>query len=1334
MFYNERYPLVLIRFVLLKFLLLLFLALLSVMVSAQQPLFTNQQRFSVEDGLPQSFISGITQDKDGFIWLGTLDGLSRYDGRKFKNFHYRTGANTGLSSNAIAYMFPQADNRVSLLYEGYNNDEFDMQTFKVTRNNIPDLLRKVSGIIWKVISTSNTYNGKDWVFVKKDYKGIGWYNIATKKIHYANQANGLLQKDSIAALLQTPQGKIYLVSESGVQVSDTAKKTFRFIPFYTGIRTRGLLNEPLEYYGGSWVTELPGNRLAVTDYNRIVLLNLQNKTVQSYNLSDPLRPGLKEIPRLSQTDKDHQLYFEHAGRIFRMQKDGGLKLLWQNTIAPGLNITACFIDRSDALWVSVNAQGLLKVDLHAMPFHSYRYQTNFFVDAMQQAGLPVSSFPPHWLSEKEVYFFRYAYDSKGNLFCCYNPSRQSGLFEWSNNRFRELPRLKGEKPVFTGIAIDPNDGIWAFDMENVGWYFWKTPQAAPEFLPLDAQSITGINLADARFFGANLWLSTYSQGLLKYQGTKMLQQFAGNLANGIMTAELTEICPDPYDKNKFWIGSRGGGLISWDIVKGLQRIFTTEDGLPNNTVYCIVADKMGNLWCSTNKGIFRFNPLTHQVFGFEKSDGLPGNEFNRAHKLLFPDGRIAFGGLDGYTIFNPADFDLKKKIQAVPIQITAIQINGELQDFTNENSIIKEPLSQLSELDLPYNKNYLRFEFAALQFNQPQKIRYRYQLIGTDDKWIESGTNNVAMYSALRPGNYTLLINATDNNGLWSTSVKELKITIHQPFWATWWAYLAYILAVLAAIRWYIAFKDNRNKIRQRLTFEHNDALRLREMDEVKNRFFSNVTHEFRTPLTMIITPLEKLIRDSSFSPRVADTLKTIQKNSNQLLRLINEFLDFSKLNDGQLKVRLSTGDLNLFVRDRIESFQATAKEKNISLSFGVKGIEGLYLFDEDKWEKVVTNLLSNALKFTPTNGLVKVELISTASQTVCFQVTDNGPGIPAGEQKKVFDRFYQVDRSPVRTLQGTGIGLALVKELTELMNGTITLESEPGIKTSFRIDIPLQKVAGTANPRVVKIPPSKENVIKDALDTDPLLLIAEDNEELRSFLVKSMNTNYRLLEAANGLEAWEMILEELPDIVISDVMMPGRDGFDLCHLCKTDIRTAHIGFILLTSKATHSAKVQGLETGCDDFITKPFHLDELELRIANLLQTQQKVRADLKRHLLAGQPTPALPKVDNPFLKQLFEEMENKLDDPELGIDYLCKTMAMSRSTLNRKIKSLLNISTNDLIRQYRLQRATTYLSTGLNIATACYKVGFSSPSYFSQCFKEQYGITPTDYVSSRN
>ncbi len=365
---------------------------------------------------------------------------------------------------------------------------------------------------------------------------------------------------------------------------------------------------------------------------------------------------------------------------------------------------------------------------------------------------------------------------------------------------------------------------------------------------------------------------------------------------------------------------------------------------------------------------------------------------------------------------------------------------------------------------------------------------------------------------------------------------------------------------------------------------------------------------------------------------------------------------------------------------------------------------------------------------------MVSVSLFASADRTINLQVKDDGPGIPENQQQKIFERFYQVDDSTIRTYGGTGIGLSLVKELTGLMQGTVELESKHGGPTSFVVNIPMKKaVAVEVAQPITAIQPGNQDAPARGEDT-PLLLVVEDNYELRSFLVGNMGKHYRVLEAADGLQAWELILEELPDVVISDVMMPGKDGFDLCHICKSDNRTAHIGFILLTSKAAHNARLKGLEIGADDYITKPFNLQELELRTANLLQLQQKQRIWLQANIIVSNPLDQLPVITDPFLLQLYQEMDAKLDDPQLGVDYLCKTMAMSRSTLNRKLKSLLDISTNDLIRQYRLQKASSLISSGLDISTAAYQVGFSSPSYFSQCFKEQYGITPSDYVSRQN
>ena len=388
-------------------------------------------------------------------------------------------------------------------------------------------------------------------------------------------------------------------------------------------------------------------------------------------------------------------------------------------------------------------------------------------------------------------------------------------------------------------------------------------------------------------------------------------------------------------------------------------------------------------------------------------------------------------------------------------------------------------------------------------------------------------------------------------------------------------------------------------------------------------------------------------------------------------------------------------------------------------------------MFDEEKWGKIISNLLSNALKFTPVNGTVSASLFSSGNDLICLQVKDNGPGIPADQQEKIFNRFYQVDDSAIRTYGGTGIGLSLVKELTELMQGTVELDSTTGGETCFLVSIPMKKALGKETVAVAETEITERQAPGLTQEDLPLLLVGEDNDELRSFLVETMRDQYRVIEAADGLNAWEIILQELPDIVISDVMMPGQDGFDLCRICKADTRTAHIGFILLTSKAAHDARLQGLGTGADDYITKPFNLQELELRTANLVQMQHKLRVWLQAQLMNDVPPGQLPSMTDPFLLQLYQEMDAKLDDAELGVDYLSRTMAMSRSTLNRKLKSLLDISTNDLIRQYRLQKAAGLISSGLDISTVAYQVGFSSPSYFSQCFKEKYGITPSEHIS---
>ena len=1299
--------------------------------SAQSLLLTNEQHYGVEEGLPQSFISGITQDEDGFIWLATLDGLCRFDGRNFKTIKFHPNDPRSLAANAISCLGVPVNNILPIFYSIMQADAYDMRTFKVTRNKQVQNNRNLSNARWdwfgRVSPTS------DLLFTTINDNGVGWIAHKNGKVAYANRANGLLQQDTVHAMIQALDGSLYLVSANGVQVSDSNRKHFKMYRFDTKVKKRPNWFSQLQEVGSYCIALLSPTNLLLLDGNRLIFLDIINNTSRILNI--PQQYNKSTVPsELMYIDGKGRPYFTNTGRIFRLEDDGQLKMLWENTRRPDLRINEMFIDRTDVLWVSVDAQGLLKVDLHAPAFKSFAYKNNFITDVLQQAFGSAVDLPKAWNNDEATYYFRQVRDTRGNLYAAGSLNGISQVFSINAKGVQALPG-PARNWGHTALVNLPGDILAAYDQNEYAWYRWKDPALPPAKHDDDAESMKGVEVADAAFIGGYTWVSTYQHGLLQYDGRKIINRFQGTLAAGSMPKALTEICPDPIFPGKFWIGSRGGGLILWDVKKGLQRVYTVEDGLPNNTIYCILPDRFGTIWCSTNKGIFRLNQRTKQIVGYQKTDGLPGNEFNRAHKFAFADGRLCFGGLDGYTIFDPADFVFNTMQQDVPVMLTGFQINNRSQNIDVAGSIVQEPLSTLSSVQLNHNENYLRFEFAAMHFNQPLKTKYRYRLEGVDKEWIENGNNNTASYAALPPGTYTLHINASTTNGEWSNFERTLHIRINSPMWATWWAYMIYAFLLFFIARQYFIFRVKRFRTIQSLAFEKKEAVRLREMDEQKDRYFSNITHEFRTPLTLILSPLEKLLQDTTLSAPVIHTLETAQGNAHQLLRLINEFLDFSKVINGQVKLKSSIGELHLFVAACVQTFAGAAAAKQIELHFINHGIAGMYSFDEEKLEKILINLLSNAMKFTPAYGQVTVSLTTLPGDIMELVVTDNGLGIGADEQQKIFERFYQVDDTSIRSHGGTGIGLALVKELITTMNGQVIVQSQIGGPTSFIIQIPVEKMASDYLRPILPVTEAEPVPFHlNGGDTVPIILVVEDNAELRGFLVESMGLAYKCLQAADGAAAWKIILHELPDIVISDVMMPEMDGFDLCHRCKTDNRTAHIGFIMLTSKAAHEGKLKGLKTGADDYITKPFNTQELDLRTANLLQLQQSVRVQLQAMVLPSAPVEIVAPVTNPFLQQLYAEIDVKINDANLGVDYLSKTMNMSRSTLNRKLQALLGTSPNELIRQYRLQKATGYLAAGVDVSTAAYKTGFNSPSYFTQCFKEHYQITPTEWMASRN
>lgn len=1304
--------------------------LLLMKVSSQEPKFTQYQEFKVEDGLPQNFVSGIQQDKDGFLWIGTRDGLARYDGHNFRVFRSKNADSLSLSSNLITGLYLDAKNMLWVFYVNDQVDCFDPSRLQVIHQKTEleagkqmrslrtkKIFRDRSGNIWL------SCNNRGIVRLDKEHAALKWYTKEQKN----------LESNQVVGILEDNRGRLFIFTDKGVESPGQAGS---FVPYPPAIPFSFTLDAHQTAYVGS------NGQMYISVNNLLVAFDPDRKEFRSYRLPAhiPDKPG---IIRHLQTSSQGVLYVVAAGGIYSFVPGTDFTWLWQspatNKFAGDFKSFLC--DRSDVAWLGTNAFGMYKINLHALPFTSRPLTVNFCRDVLSQTGqnpLPL----PTWFSRASTsYGLRYAYGPDSAWWMVHQEREEDpeplSLLVIKNNTCIRAGSVPGTHAAIRGISRLPSGKMLAMDYLGNTWT-WDKSGSVPVFTA-SALSLPQFSaVVDLETDSKALWVSTNKEGLYKIEGNKVTAHFyKGSKENRWPSNQLTDLCTDPADRDVLWIGTLGYGLIRLNKSNYQMKVFTMEEGLPNNTVYSIVPDKTGNLWLSTNKGLCRFGAADFSCSNFDVGDGLPGNEFNRFHHLQLPDGRIAFGTTNACVSFDPASFSADSF--ATGTVLTNILINNSPVEYTGDRNGLPAPVNELKELTLPYYRNFLQFEFAGLQFNQPNKIRYRYQLVGYDNSWIETGNRNLATYTKLPPGRYTLLLNASNTSGKWSPQVRQLAIRIRPPLWASGLAYAFYTVVLLLLALAYYRYRVNRRRLQLKIAAEQNKARQLQELDMIKERFFSNITHELRTPLTLILTPLEKLKENNHLSEPEQQYLTAAHRNAGQLLRLINQLLDISKIESKQMKLNFTVGELSDFAERCVEQFRDAADTGNIRLHVDCTGSHGHYQFDEDKWEKILFNLLSNALKFTGAGGEITVTLNRENGPSVSpawfrLSVSDTGKGIAAADIPRLFDRFYTAADTVQQQKGGTGIGLSLVKELTELMQGDVTVTSTPGKGSCFTVRIPVQAADSPVNSNqafrgdeitgIQQVSPHPENT--------PLILVAEDNEELRSFLVRELSQYWRILEASNGEEAWERTRQELPEIVISDHMMPGYNGETLCRMIKGDPRLAHISFIMLTARAAQQHVEAALQAGADAYLTKPFHLAELELRIRNLLVQQQRLRDHFREQLIPEKPPTVIPHLDDIFLQTINHFLEQHLDRTDLDVEQLAAAVSMSRRTLSRKLKTILNIGPNDLIRRFRLQKAAVYLSAGQSISDTAYLVGFETPSYFSQCFKEQYGQTPSEFAKN--
>ncbi len=1295
---------------------------------------------TVRSGLPQGFIKSLIQDRRGFIWLATRDGLCRYDGVRFRIYNHDPQRTGSISFSSIYEIREDTKGRLWLRTENNNVDCFDPVTEQTRRVSASPQFSRAVGR-HTIVGIYPDQRGNVWVATQTN----GFFRLNPNGIvsHHHWPALGDTIQRTLRALLIDGKGHPWLAARDGL---------FRYDPVsgaFTGFRIgQGLpQNDVMSLHqraNGELMLGFPG---------RFAIFNPVAGRVRTVV---PLPDMPTRTPLFARdyrgVDYVNQNRYTDTSGLVRLSDPADPAGQAKLAKFPAMSL---LVDRSNVLWIGTNGDGVIKYDLNKRLFMAWPYQAGFHTDWLtQQLGVPASAIPSG-LRYQLPNAISVVFDRQKALWIStaqtppYRYNKASRVFEPVSPAGIERKWLPGGAFRLTTLATGPQGDVWGLlgaDSRAVVRYnpeqrtFTAFPLPLPPNHPYEILAMT--------VDGGRIYLATQNHGLLRADlSARRFIRWRSNPADSqsLSNDALLSLAQDPAQYNHLWIGTFGSGLCRLDKLTGQIRRFSTAEGLPNNVIYAILPDGNGHLWLSTNGGLCRFDSRTFEVRNYSTDDGLPGEEFNRHHAITLPDARMVFGGIGGYTVFDPRRIgeDSFKPVVA----LTALRINNQLVNATHPNSPIQRDINETAEIRLSHLQNFVSFDFSALQFNQSGKNQYRYKLTGLDNDWVYSGNQATATYTNLPPATYTFVVNASNTSGVWSPHTRQILVVIEPPLWRTWWAYGAYVLLLLGAIGLFLRTRINRIRLMSRMELREQESVQLKNLDEVKSRFFANITHEFRTPLTLILAPIEQLLQETA-DPHHQASLAMVYRNANRLLQLINQLLDLAKLEAGNLKASPTPGDLADFVDRTTRVFEEEAERRQVQLRVHAPLANPYYWFDGDKIEKILNNLLANALRFTGQKGSVTVSIMALPQpdggpvgraedvDKIRLIVTDTGAGIERAKLPHIFNRFYQADATTDRDVSGSGIGLALVKELVEMMQGSVGVQSNPGSGTTFVVELPCRRalaVLAVANitDRSSADFPMNTPVGNVLTDSGQLLLLVEDNDDIADYVISLLTPFWRVRRVSNGREGIAAAIADGPSLIISDVLMPGADGYELCRQLKSNPLTSHIPILLLTAKTAPESRIEGLNAGADDYINKPFQVEELLARIRNRLEQQQRSRQHTRQQLLREGHLPVVSQApDEGFMNRVYAILEERLDDSSFGVEPMANAVGMSRMHLNRKIKAMTGMSPNELIRAVRLNRASELLLTGVSVSETADRVGFDTAAYFSKVFKEQYHLTPSEFV----
>lgn len=1394
---------------------------------------------STPQGLSQSEVNCICQDHKGFIWIATLDGLNRYDGYDMRVFRKNTDLVNSISNNKIQSVFEDSHGNlwIGTLGGGLNkyiNENENFLSFQHQNGKLKSifddnvncinetrkgdiLLGTQKGL--SIIKYNNTNkiqiefenyfsfavndiledkNGYFWLATweglfkfKFNNKGIP---IITEHYIYDSRNPKSLSTDGVNSLYQDKEGTLWIGTNNGLdmlssdQIIANGNKIFKHYRYEPEISNC-----------------LPNNQVLAINDNKDGRLIIGT------------RGG-----GLTFFDKNNQNFVTYKTDRF-------------NASTINNNSVKClFKDKTGNLWVGTLGGGINKLDLFGKQFRSY--EINLKNKDLNYSNFVRSIYEDNnnilWIGtldgglytldrkKSDTYYKYNIIDRENENKLIHSPNIIYGrnvfsIIEDNNNCYwigtdGGINIINNKTKIIGYHSMDYNNpdslisnSIFAIEKDNDGTFWIGTWGGLHHYIPtkngkhgyfirymVDEKNSNSISGDIIRYIykdplTSDLWICTLDGGLDRiikndFDGSYRIIQYKqnSNETGSISSNEINMVIRTKA--GDLWIATNDGlnKLISGTDISHCSFIkFKVKDGLSGNNVKSILEDSNGNLWLGTNNGLSKFNPATKEFNNYDESDGFPSNEFSEHACYKNKRGEMFFGEIDGFISFFP-DSIIRNTYEPSTCITNLLLFNNivPIGKLANGRTILNKSITETEEIRLSYKDNDFTIEFSSLHYASPKKNKFAYKLEGLNDNWIYTDANNrKATFTNLKGGTYIFKVKASNNDGIWQNNPTILKIQIIPPIWQTWEAYLVYLIILIILVYAIIIETKTKENLRLEVALKNLENEKAEEINQIKIKFFTNISHEFRTPLTLIISPIENILSSVKGNTIIKEQLNVMYRNAKYLLKLINELMDFSKMEVESIKIYASKIDLITFTHEIISNFHFIAEKRNIKFNLFTDIQQIDVWIDKEILIKIINNLIYNAFKFTPDGGQIDIKIERgkgqrspefsnnfeikyegrTFDQYVSIIVKDSGIGISSQSIQSIFNRYYQVSSSDSFKHLGSGIGLAYTKNLVLLCKGEIKVASERYKGTEFIVRLPLgdghlSETEKLAKEIVDESIFSDDHLIDD-LDyeeadneiTDnihdkvestsaPLILVVEDNKEMRHFIKSNLEKKFRVLEANNGLSGFELAVENVPDLVVSDVIMPEMNGIELCKRLKKDIRTSHIPLVLLTALASINNQIEGLEVGADDYISKPFNYRLFEIRIENLIHSRKRLRERFSKEIEIDSKDYTLNWRDQEFLDKAINLVKIKISDPDLNVNNLCKEIGMSRMNLHRKITALTDQTPSDFIRTIRLKEAAHLLTENrLSISEIAYKVGFSAPSYFTTCFGKQFGLTPKEYMA---